>query len=76
MGRMKDLHIQIQELGLGIELMRLEDTTEELQTLNFDTQNHTDDSEWWREQDSELAREELEAIEIQADVEDLRRWAE
>ena len=32
----------------------------------------SDDSEWWREQDQELEREELEAIERQAEIEEYR----
>jgi len=75
MGYFKQIDIEIQELEQGIELMRLENTTEELQTLHFDTQNHTDDRDWWRQQDAELEQQELEAIELQAEIEDLRRWA-
>ena len=73
MGIHSEIDIQIQELEMGIDLARLENTTEELQTLDFDTQNHTDDSEWWREQDAEMERDEMEALEIMAEVEDIRR---
>ena len=42
--------------------------------LDFDNQNPdlSDDDEWWRQQDEELEREELERIEQQADMEELR----
>ena len=72
MGIYSELDIEIQELEQGIELMRLENTTEELQTLDFDHQNHTDDVDWWKQQDAELEQQELEQIKGQADIEDMR----
>ncbi len=72
MGIYSELDIQIQELEMGIDLARLENTTEELQTLDFDTQNHTDDSEWWRDQDAEMEAEEMAAIERKAEIQEYR----
>jgi hypothetical protein len=42
--------------------------------LDFDNQNPdlSDDDEWWGQQDKELEQEELERIEQQADMEELR----
>ncbi len=72
MGIYSEMDIAIQELQEGIELARLENTTEELQILDFDHQNHTDDPDWWRQQDAELEQQELEQIKGQADIEDMR----
>ena len=53
----------------------------EAEELRFDMDQMNDDlrnewieerDDWWREQDAELEREELERIEVQAEAEELR----
>lgn len=41
--------------------------------LDFD-RDIPDDTEWWRDQDEQLEREELERIEAQAEAEELRHY--
>jgi hypothetical protein len=68
MGQMKRIYQDLQEREQLLE--RLENTDEELQTLDFDTRSPTisDDKDWWRDQDTEMGREELEAIESLAEL--------
>ena len=40
--------------------------------LDFDGFPWSDDSDWWKQQDDELQREELDKIEAQAEIEDYR----
>ena len=50
---------------------RAKDNWQELQTLDFDAVPF-DDPDWWREQDMAMETEELERIELQAEMEELR----
>jgi len=50
----------------------LYDPWNELGSLDFDQDDPGEDLNWWVHQDAELQREELERIETQADVEELR----
>jgi len=69
---MSELDIALRDLQEGVTLARLESLAEELVPLNFDTQNHTDDRYWWRDQDADMQRAEMESLERQADIEDMR----
>lgn len=40
--------------------------------LDFEQDDPGEDTEWWREQDAQMEAEELERIEIQAEMEELR----
>ena len=71
MGRMSELSIAIRELNDDVTRARVDSLVEELTTLDFDSQNHTD-PDWFKMQDAEMAQSELESIEQQAEIEDMR----
>lgn len=54
-----------------ITWQEINDPWNEFATLDFDGYPE-DSADWWREQDQELEREELEALEIKAEMEELR----
>ena len=58
MGQMKRILTEIAE-------------TARLHRLDF-THHVEDDTDWWRDQDAEMTQTELDALEIQAEVQDLR----
>jgi len=62
MGRMKRLS---QELDWQAEQLA------DKEALDFDSQNRID-PDWWRDQDAEMTRIELDQLEAQAEVQDLR----
>jgi len=72
--RMKRLALELEELERGDALQELENLDAELETLDFDKHNPTisDDRDWWRQQDAELDREETDAIERQAEIQEMR----
>ena len=72
MGRMKEIAIALDDLSQGVTLARLESLQECLTPLHLDTQNHTDNREWWQDQDEEMERVEFDALEVQAEIEDMR----
>lgn len=43
----------------------------EYHAIDFDAESYTD-SDWWKQQDDELERDELERIETEAEIFDLR----
>ena len=63
MGQMKRILTEIAETA---RLDELEDLS-----LDFESQNNID-PDWWRDQDAEMTQTELDALEIQAEVQDLR----
>jgi hypothetical protein len=73
-GRFKNLDVQIQELEEGIALLELENLERELRPLDFDCcdPDYSDDVDWWKQQDAELEREELEEIERKAEIQEYR----
>ena len=71
MGRMQEIAIALDDLSQGVTLARLESLQESLTPLHFDTQNHRDNT-WWIEQDAQMERDDLDALEYQAEIEDIR----
>lgn len=67
MSRMSRLAIEISE-------MELLDPHNEFGALDFDNHDPSmaDDDDWWRMQDAEMTRDELDALEIQAEIQELR----
>jgi len=62
MGRMSELDIALREIAAG------------LSPLDFDNvaPSISDDRDWWKQQDAEMERDELDALEYQAEIEDMR----
>lgn len=54
----------------SVTWQELNDPHNEWGTLDLDKPH--DDPDWWRQQDADLEREELERLEIMAEMEELR----
>lgn len=63
MGRMSELHIEMQEME---EAQQIERAQEELAEMRATTKD------WWTEQDQEMDAEEERALELKAEIQEYR----